>query len=77
MRRRVEHVFGGAGLHDASEVHDSDPVGDVPGETEVVRYYEQRHAEFIAQPKEQPQDFAADGGVQTRNRFVSDDHPRL
>jgi hypothetical protein len=35
-----EEFLGGTLLNDAAEIHDRDPVGDVPRQAEVVRDYE-------------------------------------
>ncbi len=47
--RVAEHLLGGAGLDDAAEVHHRDPVGDVPGQAEVVGDHEDAEAEVLAQ----------------------------
>ena len=48
VQRVVVEVVGGRELHDLAEVHDRDPVGDVPDDGEVVRDEEVREVEVAA-----------------------------
>ena len=64
----------GPTLDDPAEVHHRDPVGDVPGQAEVVGDDEHRQAELVAQPQQQRQDLAAHRGVQRGHRLVGDEH---
>jgi hypothetical protein len=45
VQRVVVEVVGGGDLHDLAEIHDRDPVGDVPHHREVVRDEEVRQVE--------------------------------
>src|SRR6185295_13107763 len=52
-----------------------DPVGDVPGEPEVVGDDQRGEPEVGAQPQQQGEDLAADGRVEGRDGFVGDEQP--
>ena len=71
--RVAQHVLGGAGLDDAAEVHHRDPVGDVPGQAEVVGDDEHAETEVATQGEQQRQDLAADRGVERGDRLVGDE----
>ena len=68
---------GGANLDNAAEIHDSDAVGDVTDEAEVVGDEQQRQAKAILQFEEQVDDLGLHGDVERRDRFVGDDHGGL
>ena len=74
--RRLEDLLGGAALDDPAEVHDRDPVGDVPGQAQVVGDHDDPEPERVAQAQQQRQDLASDRGVQRRHRLVGDQQPR-
>ena len=73
MLRGGKDLLGRADFEDAAEVHDRDPVGDVPGQAEVMRDDHQRQAQFVAQSQQQGEDLPANGCVEARHRFVGDD----
>ncbi|CAM5491577.1 hypothetical protein SCANM63S_02430 [Streptomyces canarius] len=66
----------GAGLHDPSEVHHRDPVGDVPHDRQVVRDEEVGEVELALEPVEQVDDLRLDGDVERRDRLVGHDDLR-
>ena len=72
MLRLLEHLLGGAALDHPAEVHHRDPVGDVPGQPEVVGHHHDAQTELLAQPEQQRQDLAADRGVERGDRLVGD-----
>ena len=77
MARVAEQLLGRALLDDPAEVHDRDPVGDVPGQPEVVRDDEDRHARLAHEPQHQREDLAAHRRVEARDRLVGDEQRRL
>ena len=72
-----QHLLDRAGLDDPAEVHDRDPVGDVPGQPEVVGDHQRGQAEVVAQPQQQREDLAAHRRVQRGDRLVGDQHLRV
>ncbi len=66
----------GRGLHDPAEVHDRDPVGDVPDHRQVVRDEQVGQAELLLQVLQQVDDAGLDRHVQRRHRLVEDQHLR-
>ncbi len=72
MARPGEHLLRGSGLHDPTEVHHGDPVGDVPGQPEVVGDDQHAEPELLAELEQQRQDLAADRGVERGHRLVGD-----
>ena len=74
---RGQHLLGRPGLDDPAEVHHRDPVGDVPGQPEVVGDHEDAEAELLAQLEQQRQDLAADRRVEAGDRLVGDQQLRL
>ncbi len=77
MLRRGHDLLGRAHLEDATEIHHRHPVGDVPGQAEVVGDDDQRQTQFVAQPQQQGEDLAADRRVKARHRLVGDDDLRV
>ena len=77
MARVAEQLLGRALLDDPAEVHDRDPVGDVPREPEVVGDDEDRHAGLAHELQHQREDLAAHRRVEARDRLVGDEQPRL
>ena len=64
-------------LHDATEIHDRDPVGEVAGAREVVGDVQVRDAPRLLEVAQQPQDLRPAGGIDHRYRLVGDDIGRL
>jgi hypothetical protein len=64
-------------LDDPAQVHDGQPVGDVPGQAEVVGDDQDGQAEVADQAQQQGQDLAPDRGVEARHRLVGHQHARL
>ena len=72
-----QHGLGRALLDDPAQVHDGQPVGDVPGQAEVVGDDQDGQAEVADQAEQQGQDLAPDRGVQAGHRLVGHQHARL
>ena len=68
--RRGEDLLHRAGLHDPPQVHHRDPVGDVPGQSQVVRGDQGRQPQVGAQVEQQAQDLAAHRRVQGGDGLV-------
>ena len=66
-----------ADLDDAAEVHDRDPVGDLPDHRQVVRDEDVGEVEVALQAPQQVQDLRLDRDVERRDRLVADDQLRL
>ena len=60
-------------LHDATEVHDGDPLGETGRRGEVVRDHQDCEA-LLAQAVEDVEDACADRDVEHRDRFVGYEH---
>ena len=65
-----------ADLDDLAEVHDRDPVREVPHHGEVVGDEDERDAELACEFLEQVHDLRLDRHVQRGDRFVGDDQLR-
>jgi hypothetical protein len=65
-----EEVVPGGDLDDLAEVHDRDPVGDVPYDAQVVRDEQHRQAAVADQVRQQVQHLGLDRHVQRRDRLV-------
>jgi hypothetical protein len=72
-----QHGLGRALLDDAAQVHHGQPVGDVPGEAEVVGDDQDGQAEVADQAEQQGQDLTPDRGVEAGHGLVGDQHARL
>ena len=59
------------------EVHDGDPVGDLPDHRQVVRDEDVGQVEVALQVPQQVQDLRLDRDVERRDRLVADDQLRL
>ncbi len=73
VRRVVVDLLVRADLDDPAEVHDADPVGDVPDDGQVVRDEQEAQVEFGLQPVQQVDDLGLDRHVERGDRFVRDD----
>jgi hypothetical protein len=71
-RTRVEGVPVGD-LDDLAEIHDRDPLGEVPDHGQVVRDEQERDAHVALELLEQVDDLRLDRHVQRRDRLVGDD----
>ena len=69
-------VPGGPFLHDPSQIHDRDPVGEVGCGREVVRDHEHPHA-VLPQAVEQAEDACTHRDIEHRDRLVGDQQLRL
>ena len=76
MRGR-EDGCGLAELHDAAEVEDGDPVGQVADDAEVVGDEEVGDALLFLEVDEEVEDRRLHGDVEGRGRLVADDNARL
>ncbi len=65
-----EQPLGRCDLDDPAQVHDRDPVAEVPDDGQVVRDEQQGQAELAAQVAQQVQDRGLDADVQGRYRLV-------
>ena len=54
-----EHRLRRSKLDDLAQIHDRDPVGERPGEGEVVGDEDERHPELVLEPDEEFEDLAA------------------
>ena len=70
---RAEDLLGGRDLDDAAQVHDRDPVAQVPHHGQVVRYQQQREPEVFAQVLQQVEDGGLHADVEGRHRLVGDE----
>ena len=77
MAWAVEELVGGPELDHAAEVHDRDPVGDLPDHREVVRDEDVREVELVLERPQQREDLRLHGHVERRHRLVADDQPRV
>ena len=76
MVRRVEQRGCLRDFHQPAEIHDRDPVRDVPHHGEVVRYEHIGQAETLLQILHQVDHLRLDRNVQRGDRLVRDDQPR-
>ena len=77
LRGRADDRLGRADLHDLAEVHDRDPVGDDPGQRQVVGDEQVGQAALATQVEHQPQELGPDRDVEHRHRLVGDDDLRV
>ncbi len=73
MQRPVVERVPIGHLHDLAEVHDRDPVGDVPYDRQIVGNHHIGQSELPLQVVEEVDDLRLDRHVQRGNRFVGDD----
>src|SRR5262249_30912241 len=84
-QQRLGVGVGGAGVHrlgvgeldDLPQVHDGDPVGDVPHHAEVVGDEDIGEAVQVLQIGEEVEDLGLDGHVEGGDGLVGDDQPRV
>ena len=76
VARRADDRLGRADLHDLAEVHHRDPVGDDPGQRQVVGDEQVGQPALRAQVEHQPQQLGPDRDVEHRDRLVGDDDAR-
>ena len=77
MVRAVEHVVGVADLHDPTEVHHGDAVGEVSDHTEVVADEQVARALLGLQLRQQVEDCGLHGYIERTGRLVGDDDARV
>src|SRR6266545_4649079 len=77
MERVLVQLRSGRDLDDPAEVHDCDPVGDVPDDGEVVCDEEVREAELFLELLEQVDDLRLNRDVESGHRLVRDDEVRV
>ena len=77
VARRADDLLGRADLHDLAEVHDGDPVGEHPGERQVVGDEQVGQAALLAQVEHQAQELGPDRHVEHRHGLVGDDELRV
>jgi hypothetical protein len=61
-------------LDDLAQIHDCDPVGERPGEGEVVRYQYQCHADLVLELDQQFEDLTPHRSVQHGDRLIPDEY---
>ena len=66
-------ALGRPDLHDLAQVHHRDPVGEHPGQRQVVGDEQVRQAALAAQVEHQAQELGPDRDVEHRDRLVGDD----
>ena len=67
-----EDILGRSGLHKAAKIHDTDRIGDVLYDGEVMRDEEIRQIPLLLQGLQQVDDLCLHGYVQRRYRLVAD-----
>src|SRR5215212_1780929 len=77
VQRLGEHRLCRSKLDDLAQIHDSDPVGERPGEGEVVGDEDKGHPDLVLEPDEELEDLAAHRGVEHGDGLVGDEHPGL
>jgi hypothetical protein len=77
MGGRAVDAVDRADLDQLAEIHDADPVGEVPQDREVVRDDQRRHAALLLQPLHQVHHLRPDRHVEGAHRFVGDDQLRV
>ena len=77
VARRSDHRLRRPDLHDLAEVHHGDPVGDDPGERQVMGDEQVREPAFAPQVEHQPQQLGPDRDVEHRDRLVRHDELRV
>src|SRR5579884_2172200 len=77
VTRMLVQALRGADLEDPAEVHDGDPVGDLPDHREVGGDEDVREPELALEVLEQVEDLRLDGDVEGGDRLVADDQLRL
>ena len=73
MQRIVVELLRPGDLDDRAEVHDGDPVGDMPDDRQVVGDEEEGEVELVLQVLEQVDDLGLDRDVEGGNGLVGDD----
>src|SRR6266511_1955008 len=73
MPRRGEDLLPWRHLDDLAEIHDSNAVGHMLDNSQIVADEEQREAELPLQILQQIDDLRLDGDVERRDRLVADD----
>ena len=76
MRRGVDHRLGRADLDEAAGIHDGDAVGDLDGDTHVVRDEDDGHAQLLLQLAQQQDDLDLHRHVERCGRLVGQQHGR-
>lgn len=77
MLRPSEEVFDVGSLHDAAEVHDGDPVGEVPDHTEVVSDKQKSNAKLTLEVGQEVDDLGLHRDVQRRDWLVAHHEARF
>jgi hypothetical protein len=77
MRRPLVDASCGPNLDQLPQVHDADPVSQVPHHRQVVRDDDVRQITFTLQPFHEVQDLRLNRNIQCRHWLVGDDQPRL
>ncbi len=75
MQRMREHLRGGPGFDDLSEIHDQHPVAQQPHDGKVVRNEQIAHAELALEPLQELQNDHLHRNVERGGRLV--EHEKL
>ena len=73
MKRSVIHIGTGAALHDMTEIHDADLVGNMFDHADVMRDKQIREIHLFLNIFQKVDDLSLDRNVQSGDRFVTDD----
>jgi hypothetical protein len=73
MLRALHNLFGASQFDNASQIHDGDPVRDMPNDTEIMGYEQVGQPVFLAQIHEEIHHLGLNGYVQSADGFVADD----
>ena len=76
MSGRVEDIGLGAKFDEASGVHDSDAIGYVRNDSQIVRDEEHGESELVAQLVEQIENLLLDGDIERGGRLVGNEELR-
>ena len=77
MRGLLKQLGCGGQFDNAAEIHHGHIVADMAHHRQVMRDENHRHVALLAQRHEQVKDLRLDRHIQRRDRFVSDQQPRL
>ena len=77
MQRPLEQIVAGRQFDDPPDIHDRDPVADMPDDAQIVGDEDETQFALLLQIDEQVQDLRLYRHVKRRDAFVGDDHPRF
>ncbi len=77
MKGIAIQIAPGGNFHDITQVHDGDPIADMPDHGQVVRDKKVRQIQLVLEFFQEIDDLSLNGYVQRGNRFVTDDKAGL